>query len=76
MKPPGHSYSCGRAVLQGAEDQPGGAVDLSGLRCVKTSCEVSEAGGIDGSHLVDQHQGPGAVDVGATMRVDSTIPLL
>ena len=49
------------ALLQGAQDQPDGAVDFSGLRCVKTAREVSKAGGVDGSHLVDQHKGPGAI---------------
>jgi hypothetical protein len=51
----------GAVVLQGAEDQPDRAVDFSGLRLVKTACEVSETGGVDGSHLVDQHENPGAV---------------
>jgi len=55
------------AVLESPEDQLDGAVDFSSLRCVEAAREVSEAAGVDGSHLVDQHQGPGAVhlDLGA-----------
>jgi hypothetical protein len=41
------------AVLERAEDQLDGPVDFSGLRCVEAACEVSEAAGVDGSHLVD-----------------------
>ena len=39
--------------LEGAEDQLDGSVDFSGLCCVEAACEVSEAAGLDGSHLVD-----------------------
>jgi excisionase family DNA binding protein len=58
------------AVLKGAEDQFYGAVDFPGFGCVESACEVAEAAGVDGSHLVDQHQGPGAVhlDLGAEDR--------
>ena len=56
--------------LESAEDQLDGSVDFSGLRCVEAACEVSEAAGVDGSHLVDQYEGPGAVhlDLGAEDR--------
>jgi hypothetical protein len=48
---PHRVWAC--AVLEGAEDQLDGAVDFSGLRCVEAACEISKAGGVDDSHLVD-----------------------
>jgi hypothetical protein len=53
----------GRAASEGAEDQVDGAVDFSGLCRVEAACEVSEAAGVHGSHLVDQYEGPGAAAV-------------
>ena len=43
----------GRAASEGAKDQVDGAVDFSGLCRVEAACEVSEAAGVHGSHLVD-----------------------
>ena len=56
-----NSACLGVSTLESAEDQLDGAVDFSGLRCVEAACEVSEAAGVDCSHLIDEDEGPGAV---------------
>jgi hypothetical protein len=44
------------AASQGAKDQLDGAVDFRGLCRVEAACEVSDAAGVHGSHLVGQYE--------------------